>query len=59
MNISDDIIILEIQKKMMSYAETRVFVGKNFSRSGVLSGHPSVENGQSHDENQVSRTSSS
>ena len=56
-NSSLAIIILLIQKKMMSYAETRVFVWKNLSKSGVFSGQPRVENGQSQEENQVSRTS--
>src|SRR4051794_35541594 len=47
------------QKKMMSKPVTRTDVGYQVARSFVSSGQPSVENGQSPDENQVSSTSGS
>ena len=52
-------IILETQKLMMSWPVTITFVGWNVARDDVLSGQPRVENVQSADENQVSKTSSS
>ncbi len=51
------IIIRATQKKMMSNAVTSVAVGKKVFRSSVCSGQPCVENGQSAEENHVSRTS--
>ncbi|CAB4763879.1 unannotated protein [freshwater metagenome] len=47
------------QKNRMSYPVTKTLVGKNFAKSSVLSGQPSVEKGQSPEENQVSKTSGS
>ena len=51
------ITILATQKNRISAPVTNAFVGKNFSKSGVLSGQPNVENGHNADENQVSSTS--
>ena len=51
------ITILATQKNSMSAPVTSTFVGKNFSRSFVLSGHPIVEKGHKADENHVSSTS--
>ncbi len=47
------------QKKMMSPPVTSTFVGWNVSRSFVRSGQPIGEKVHSHEENHVSRTSSS
>src|SRR5688572_18725100 len=48
------------QKKRISGAVTRTSLGKNALRSSESSsGQPRVEIGQSHEENQVSKTSSS
>mmetsp|Transcript_8973 Transcript_8973/g.40766 ORF Transcript_8973/g.40766 Transcript_8973/m.40766 type:complete len:212 (+) Transcript_8973:2239-2874(+) len=48
------------QKKRMSCPVSITCVGKNLAMSSASSsGHPSVENGQSPEENQVSKTSSS
>ena len=52
-------IILATQKKMMSYPVVKLSVGKNRFKSAVSSGQPRVENGQSHELNQVSSTSDS
>ena len=52
-------IIRATQKKMISPPVTRTLVGWNVSRSFVFSGQPIGEKVQSHDENHVSRTSSS
>src|SRR5262249_14113523 len=47
------------KKKMRSKPVTSTEVGYQVRSSGVPSGQPRVENGQSPDENQVSRTSGS
>src|SRR6202012_2738165 len=54
-----NIIILATQKNRMSYAVMSTLVGEKSRRSAVSSGQPSVENGHSAEENQVSRTSGS
>jgi len=59
MNSSEAMIMRATQKKMMSGPVTSVSVGKNFCRSSLFSGQPRVLNGQSHELNQVSSTSSS
>ena len=55
----DENIILDTQNEIMSYPVTSTSVGKKRFRSSVSCGQPSVENGQSADENHVSSTSSS
>ena len=52
-------IIRATQKKMMSKPVTSTVLGRNRSCSTVFAGQPSVENGTSADEYQVSSTSSS
>src|ERR1700686_5002447 len=47
------------QKNKMSYPVISKLVGEYFSKSAVLSGHPSVENGHSPELNHVSSTSGS
>ncbi len=59
MNFRPIIIIRATQKKMMSKPVIRTLVGYSVVSSGVLSGHPRVENGHNAEENHVSRTSSS
>ena len=59
MKCSDIMIIRATQKKMMSLPVTSTSEGRKVSRSVVSSGQPSVANGTSCDENQVSRTSGS
>src|SRR6202162_3418064 len=59
MSYRPSMIIRATQKKRMSYPVSRTDVGYQYLRPGVCSGQPSVENGQSPDENHVSRTSGS
>ena len=60
MNFSPIIIMRATQKKMMSKPVTSTLVGvEALASSAVGSGQPSVENGHSAEENQVSSTSSS
>ncbi len=59
MNLRPENIILATQKNMMSYPVSSTVPGYQCSSSGVVSGHPIIENGHRADENQVSSTSSS
>ena len=52
-------IIRATQKKRISNPVNKADVGKKSSKSGVFSGQPSATKGQSEEENQVSKTSSS